>query len=675
MKKQLITLLLSLAVASSAMAVPARRGYVKMTGPDGQLIEVQKCGDEFGHHYVDRQGRTLIDDADGRLVLASEADMATATAARAARFEARNSNRSLSPARRVPGQVGTFPGTSFPATGKQKALVVLVEYKDVKFSIGNDAKAKQYFTDMLNKDGFSEYNGTGCVRQYFRENSNGLFDCEFDVYGPVTLANNRKYYGGNDSSGNDKLPEQMVIEACRELDSQINFKDYDRDGDGYVDNVYIIYAGQGEASYGSTETVWPHSWNLSEAGKSFKLDGVTIDLYGCSNEWEDGEPDGMGTFTHEFSHILGLPDLYHTESNVYYTPGEWSVLDYGPYNNDGRTPPAYGAFERNALGWIELTELTADAGQVSIDDLIKTNSAYCITNPSNSNEFYLLETRNKSGWDKYLPGAGMLIWHVDYKTSTWSTNTVNNTKNHQGVDLIEADGVADKKSGRTAGDCFPGSSKVTSYAPKWWNGKSVGFNISNISRSGTATTFTVVDPNGGSGVDPNPGPEPTPGDYLTVAEIIEMDPQKNESTAATLRGHIVGYAQSSFSAKGVSFSAQNCEVNTNIVLADDPDETDYTFCIPVQLPAGNCRDELNLRDNPDNLGRYVELVGKVEQYFAVPGFKGVSAYTFIGTDGIETPEAATAADNAGQWYDLQGRPVANPTRGLFIRNGRKHLLR
>lgn len=673
MKQQLITLLLSLAVASSAMAVPARRGFVKMTGPDGRLIEVQKCGDEFGHHYVDLRGRTLIDAADGRLAIASEAELTAATESRAARFEARNAARSLSPARRVPGKVGTFPGTSFPATGNQKALVVLVEYKDVKFTIGSDAKAKQYFTDMLNKDGFSEYGGTGSVRQYFRENSNGLFDCEFDVYGPVTLANNRRYYGGNDSSGNDKLPEEMVIEACKALDSQINFKDYDRDGDGYVDNVYLIYAGQGEASYGSSETVWPHSWNLSEAGKAFKLDGVTIDLYGCSNEWEEGQPDGMGTFTHEFSHILGLPDLYNTESTVFYTPGEWSVLDYGPYNNDGRTPPAYSSFERNALGWMELTELTADAGQVAIDDLIKTNSALCITNPSNSNEFYLLETRNKSGWDKYLPGAGMLIWHVDYKSSTWSANTVNNTKNHQGVDLIEADGVAVKNGARTTGDCFPGSSKVTSYAPKWWNGKSVGFNISGITRSGTVTTFTVVDPNGGSGVDPNPGP--TPGDYLTVAEIIEMDPQKGESTAATLRGYIVGYAKSSFSAKGVHFTATGCDETTNLVLADTPDETDYSFCIPVQLPAGNCRDELNLRDNPANLSRYVELVGKVEAYFGVPGFKSVSAYTFIGQDSIENPEAATESEGNGQWYDLQGRPVANPVRGLYIRNGRKYLLR
>lgn len=671
MKKQLLSLLLAATATATAWAVPARRGFVPVIGPDGLVIEVQKVGDEFGHHYVDRLGRTLVDDADG-IVYASEARIAELTQARAARFEARNSTR-RNVQRKTPGNIGTFPGTSFPAKGKQKALVILVEYKDVSFTIGSDAKAKEYFTNMLNQDNFSQYGGTGSVAQYFRENSGGLFDCEFDVFGPVTLSQKRNYYGGNDLFGNDKNPEEMVIEACKALDSQINFKDYDRDGDGQVDNVYVIYAGQGEASFGAKETVWPHSWNLSEAGVDLKLDDVTIDLYGCSNEWEESVPDGMGTFTHEFSHILGLPDLYNTDSSVYYTPGEWSVLDYGPYNNNGRTPPAYGSFERNALGWMNLTELTADAGSVTIDDLLATNTAYCITNPDNANEFYLLESRNKSGWDKYLPGSGMLIWHIDYKTSTWSTNSVNNTKSHQGVDLIEADGIAVKNPSRTAGDCFPGTSKATTYTPKWWNNKSVGFSISNIARSGTATTFTVDNGNGsGNGDDPEP-PAPI-GDYVTVAELIEMAPEKNSSTDAVLRGYIVGYAGSSWSAKYVKFTADDCEIATNIVLADIPEETDYTFCVPVQLVNNTKpRTDLNLKDNPAVLGRLVDLTGKISQYFGVPGFKSVSDYKFIGTDGCSEIEVPTADE--GQWFDLQGRPVATPSNGIFIRNGRKYLLR
>lgn len=650
------------ATAASAWAVPAKRGYVKMTGPDGQIIEVQKIGDEFGHHYVDRAGRTLIDEAD-RLVFATEAEISSRIETRNARFEARNTRRSAM--RRVPGNIGTYPGTTFPAKGEQKALVILVEYKDVAFSVGNDAKAKQYFTDMLNKDNFSEYGATGCVRQYFRECSMGQFECQFDVYGPVTLSQRRSYYGGN-SGGTDKAPEQMVVEACRALDSQIDFRQYDRDGDGYVDNVYVIYAGQGEASYGSSETVWPHSWNLSSAGIDLKLDGVTIDLYGCSNEWEYDKPDGMGTFTHEFSHILGLPDLYHTTSTVYYTPGEWSVLDYGPYNNDGRTPPAYSAFERNALGWINLTELTSTDDVKVIDDLLTTNTAFCLTNPDNSKEFYLFETRNQSGWDKYLPGQGMLIWHVDYDSQTWDNNSVNNSKGHQGVDLIEADGVAVKQS-RTAGDCFPGTARVTSYAPKWWNGKSAGLVLTGITRSGTQTTFSTSGNSGGTNPDPV-----VPGEYITCADLISLAPQT--AVAATLRGYIVGYANNAWSAKGVIFKSDGCTVESNIVLADSPLESDYKNCVPVQLVNNTqTRSDLNLKAHPEVLGSYVDIVGKAQPYFSVPGLKGASAYKFI--DSTSLSEVEDVAPDAGCWYDLQGRPVTNPGRGLYIRNGRKYLLR
>ncbi len=667
MKKAIVSFLLTAVTAAAAWAVPAKRIFVKMTGPDGQTIEVQKVGDEFGHHYVDRSGRKFIDEAD-RLVAATDAEISSRIEARTSRMVARNSARKVM--RRTPGNIGTYPGTTFPSVGEQKALVILVEYKDVKFTIGSDAKAHQYFTDMLNKDGFSEYGGTGCVRQYFRDSSKGQFECQFDVFGPVTLSQNRRYYGGN-SGGTDKAPEQMVVEACRALDSQIDFRDYDRDGDGKVDNVYVIYAGQGEASYGSSETVWPHSWNLTEAGIDLKLDGVVIDMYGCSNEWEKNEPDGMGTFTHEFSHILGLPDLYHTASEVYYTPGEWSVLDYGPYNNDGRTPPAYSSFERNAMGWINLTELTAGEGVKELDDLQTTNSAYCITNPANEKEFYLLETRNQTGWDKYLPSQGMLIWHVDYNSSTWASNTVNNTKSHQGVDLIEADGVAVKQN-RTAGDCFPGSAKVTSYGPKWWNGKSAPFVLTNITRSGTKTTFSTGGGSSSGGNGENPDPV-VPGEYLTCAQLIE----KNASTAtdAVLRGYIVGYANSSWNAKGVIFSAEDCNVNTNLVLADSPDETDYKFCVPVQLANNGTtlREDLNLKSHPEHLGRLIEITGKAQPYFSVPGLKSPTSYKFIETSKLDNVEEVAA--DAGQWFDLQGRPVANPGRGLYIRNGRKYLLR
>ncbi len=661
MKRLIFSLILTVATGIASMAVPARRGFVQVTGPDGNPVVVQLVGDEHCHYFADAEGRMMVRQASRTFAYAPEDVVVRKMAAR-----------------RVPEVVGTFPGSSFPAKGEQKAIVILVEYQDQKFELGDHAH--DYFTNMLNQDGFSEYDATGSVHEYFIDSSNGQFDCQFDLFGPVTLSKSMSYYGGNDVNGNDKNPEQMVVEACRQLDDTVNFADYDRDNDGIIDNVYVIYAGRGEASdiMGDyPDTVWPHSWDVTHLNLSF--DGKRLATYGCSNEWEDiwtpnyftgmyqktGEnPDGIGTFVHEFSHVLGLPDLYNTVATSTATPGSWSVLDYGPYNNNGRTPPAYSAFERNALGWIELTELTAESGDVTIPELNASNTAYCITNPGNPEEFFLLESRAKTGWDSYLPGSGMLVWHVDYDSYSWRQNAANNKDSHLGVDLVEADGKAEKDT-RNAGDAFPGTKKVTSYTPKWWNKTSAGFSIEDIALAeNNAVTFSVV-PSvtpGGSGSD----------SYLTVSDVLVSS---MDGSDATVRGYLVGYANSAFSAKGVVFSAVGCSVATNVVLADDPNESDYTNCIPVQLPIGDVRQIANLRDNPDNHGKLVEFDGILATYFSVPGLKNSIAFRIIDEtqDSITEIEEIDSAEPV--IYDLSGRRVPNPTRpGLYIVNGKKVLL-
>lgn len=678
MKKQLLTLLIGAAAIGSAWAVPARRGFVKAMGPDGEPIAVQLVGDEFGHYTADSEGRMMVRQGD-RFVYASEEMTEAVKANRRQRFAQRN--KAYKARRNAPGAIGKFPDSTFPCIGKQKAIVVLVEYQDQKFELGDHAH--DYFTDMLNKKGFSEYNATGCVNEYFLDSSNGQFDCEFDLYGPVTLKYNMAHYGGNDSNGNDKAPEEMVIEACQQLDATVDFKQYDRDNDGIIDNVYVIYAGRGEASDLNGEypnTVWPHSWDVSHLDYSF--DGVKLATYGCSNEWEDlwdsdgwsyevvgANPDGIGTFVHEFSHVMGLPDLYHTESSsADYTPGEWSVLDYGPYNNNGRTPPAYSAFERNAMGWLEPVELTAESGELSVSDITTSNAAYSITNPMEPNEFYLIECRNQTGWDKYIPGEGMLIWHVDYDAEIWLNNSVNNSKSHQRVDLIEADGVASKPYGREVSDAFP-YGNVKSYTPKWWNRSGVGFTINNITRNPDGSvSFAVEGNNGGGEIG---GGNDHEGDYYTVAQVqlANLDNSK-----ITVRGYVVGYANNAFSDNGVMFTSTGCNVNTNIVMADSADELFFDNCIPVQLPKGNVRDELNLRDNPGNLGKLIEVDGTLAAYFSYPGLRSASAWRLIEEeqDGIE--EIETGTNGADVIYDLSGRRVASPSHpGLYIVNGRKVL--
>jgi len=370
---------------------------------------------------------------------------------------------------------------NFPATGEQKSLVILVEFNDNSFQGPNANKA---FSDLLNKEGYSENQATGSARDYFIDNSGGLFKPQFDVYGPVKLSNNINYYGGDDQNGNDLAPRDMVSEACAILAGEIDYSEYDNDGDGKVDNIYIFYAGYSESDGGSTETIWPHSWNLDDFNIIYN--GVQLNTYACSSELINGVGTtmcGIGAFIHEFCHVLGLPDLYETNYNKIgaFTPGAWSVLDFGPYNNEQRTPPYMSAYERQFLGWLNLTELSAPANISipSVDNnigyIIKTNSA---------NEYYILENRQQKGMDTYVPGHGMLVWHIDFDSDIWANNEVNNDPLHQRIDIEEADGT--QSVGSRDGDSYPGTSNNTSFTDttnpnmKMWDGTLLNKPITEI---------------------------------------------------------------------------------------------------------------------------------------------------------------------------------------------------
>lgn len=521
-----------------AMAVPARPGLFTVTQPDGTEISVRLVGDEYSHYYLSDDGYLLVNDDDtfyygsvdntGAIVrsefVARDASRRTGAEtsflknvdmtrvfpalekqAIKARTRRAVSSRRSAPMREAGEEItagpGLFPGASFPSIGEQRAIVILVEYTDVKFQI---ADPHDYFSRMLNEENFSDYGGTGSAKDFFTECSGGKFKPQFDLYGPVALSQPMAYYGGNDYSGNDMRPEEMIIEACTQLDDQVDFSEYDRDGDGYIDNVFVFYAGQGEASGGSSNSVWPHSWEVTQATSyPYMYDGVRLNRYACTNEWQVngvvGRPDGVGTFVHEFSHVMGLPDLYATSYSNAFTPGTWSALDYGPYNNDGCTPPLYGAFERYALGWLQPEVID---GPVTIAlEKIGTNKA-CIIPTSKKNEFFLLENRQQESWDKYIPGHGMLIWHVDYNESIWGSNSVNNSSSHQYVDIEEADGS--RTEGSRAGDSFPGTSGKTSFTDdtspsmRTWNNTRLGLPITDIVES--ADGLITFDVDGGASI-------------------------------------------------------------------------------------------------------------------------------------------------------------------------------
>ena len=513
-------------------SVVAKPGILEAAQPDGTTVNITLHGNEFNHYALSEDGYFLTTDAEGYYVFADynesgdvipsrirQINLSARTpdiAAAISEFEINRKKYSLANPKsetnkkRGPGLMPTV----FPSKGSNKSLVVLVEFQNKKFTIQDP---KNFYDRMLNKEGFDEYDATGSARDYFVSNSMGQFTPQFDVYGPITVPHDYGYYGEN-YGGFDGNPAQLAIDVCNLLDDEVNFSEYDCNNDGYIDNVYIFYAGYGEADGGEPATIWPHSWEVIGSGSGTHwYDGVKLNHYACSNElqYKDKKPDGIGTFCHEFCHVLGLPDLYNTGNDkTAYTPGSWEVLDTGCYNNNSRTPSAMSSFARYALDWMMPTPLSG--GEKVLKPLFESNEAF-IVNTNNPNEYFLLENRQKSGFDAGLPGHGMLVWHIDYTYSHWASNGVNKDGNHQRVDLLEADNI--RKSDTRAGDSFPGTSSITELNSETtpglvsWSGEKLAPAISGIvETTDRLITFTVT------GIAP---PEEKHVGYSMAAEVEE----------------------------------------------------------------------------------------------------------------------------------------------------------
>lgn len=435
-------------IATSAFAIPAKIGVQTVTQPDGTTIQIQKTGDEHLLFVTTPEGYLLTKDADGFYRLADIDDAGnvvslgvTPSATETPRLGKKLSDvgaRAKSSKRRIPQEgVGMFTN-NYPTTGTPRCCVILCEYADVKFS--EDFDYKDYITRMLNEDGFSDYGAKGSVRDYLREQSGGLFVPEFDVYGPVTLPENREYYG-KDYGTMDTYSHKMVTHACDILNPDVDFSKYDENKDGNIDFIYIFYAGQGQHNFGDENTVYPHSGELQRSAEFKMVDGKMLNLYACSNELEGDRLAGMGNFLHEYFHVLGLPDLYYTGENFTvnfrYTPGQFSIMDYGLYNNNAYTPCNLSAYERNALNW-QVPQLAEEPSTFELKDI--SSGQMVLIPTSKSDEFYLLENRQQTGWDEYIPAHGLVIWHVAYEKFYFSNNQVNLRQANQGVEIIKPNG-------------------------------------------------------------------------------------------------------------------------------------------------------------------------------------------------------------------------------------------
>lgn len=502
MSKRFLTLAAMFMLAASAFAVPAKRVKRQVQQPDGSVLTVMLRGDENFHYTSTEDDQPLVQRADGAYCYATLDSNGKLTASaqvahdvesrgaaelsflnyytaesqkvrslgmerakqRNARRMARLANRGVvdasgKPVRRV--MAGATGGEGIGVTGKRKGLVILVNFKDKKMQ---SKHTQAEWNDYFNKVGYNKYGNNGSVHDYFYAQSYGKLDLEFDVIGPVTVSKNMASYGANDAQGNDIDPAGMIKEACElaYAKEKMDMSQYDWDGDGAVDQVYVIYAGYGEAAGGEANTIWPHEWDIQGGGYSLVLGGQRIRTYACSSELNGGSGtyiSGIGTACHEFSHCMGIPDFYDTAGGGCFGMDAWDLMDYGSYGGDGYEPTGYNTYEKWVSGWIEPTILTEPCYIKNMKPLSDAPEACVVFNEANKNEYYIFENRQLKGTDVALPNHGMLVIHVDYDQKVWFDNEVNNTSNHQRFTVVPADNKLTSET--VTGDTYPGTTKST----------------------------------------------------------------------------------------------------------------------------------------------------------------------------------------------------------------------
>ncbi|MBO4804126.1 MAG: M6 family metalloprotease domain-containing protein, partial [Muribaculaceae bacterium] len=432
MKKNLLFLLTFLCLGVIAQAMPAKPGWHTVEQSDGTTLQVKAVGNAFNNALLTSDGLTVARGSDGDFYYISSATGLTTMRAHEADQRSASENAFINVQRgsltmqyqsyimpREKGNLGvggSNADASVPAQGQRRIPIILVEFKDKKFN-----NTPQGIVDAM-------LTGNESVGQYFRDQSNGMYEPNFEVFGIYTLSQNREYYGGHQGSNSDKMLGAFVTEAVQLAAADgVSFKPYDTNSDDYCDVVIVIYAGVGEAqaSWNHPEAIWPCNWDLTSA-YYYSMGGTGafrpkqgdpyVNNFAVFNELHGSNDntttiDGIGTFVHEFGHCLGLPDFYDTGSGDHYGLGDWDIMCMGCYNNDGFTPPGYSAYEKNFMGWIEF--ITPQPGTyytlpVFNQKQLSTDKALCIMSNLNSNEFFIVENRKKQGWDRYAPGEGIM---------------------------------------------------------------------------------------------------------------------------------------------------------------------------------------------------------------------------------------------------------------------------
>ncbi len=465
-------------IVCRAFGVPAYPYPVEVQQPDGSKVLLMIRGDERGRYVTNVMGDRVLKGKDGFY---------------RATFSAGTLTRSSD-------QIHVSP-VKYKSVGEISALIIPAEFQDVKFKV---AEPQNHFEEMVNGDNYTDYGATGSVRSYFEENLKGVVNVKFDVAEKVTLSKDLSFYGENVQDRSvgivkyDARVDDMIREACSIANGAIDFSGYNY--------VFVFFAGYSEAESGDPDTIWPSSMDLSTDPIVF--DGSRIVNVACGSELRGnagGIPSGIGAFCHEFGHVLGLPDLYDVDYDENGRgKGMWgtlSLMDYGCYNNQGRTPPYLNAIEREILG---VESLRISMNVVHELEPINLNGRFYRVDTYQEGEYYLIEARSEKGWDSYIGGEGMLVYHIDKSSEAagmiqadvrWENNLVNTYSEHECADLVESlpSAVNVKEV------FFPGLGNVSSLAtltvPHFvdWSMRGVGVKLVDIKLNpgGNGVSFVV----------------------------------------------------------------------------------------------------------------------------------------------------------------------------------------
>ena len=458
-----------LCLAPALLAAPARKGLLTFRQPDGSPVQAYLSGDEFGHLVLTPDGCSLMQDAEGWWCYASydyygrrvntgvhagdpAAPGSVIAASSRIPYDLIRRRRSVRARRPEPVRQGDYVRTrSGEGGGLHRTLIILAQFQDLPFTYTRDD-----FERLINGPGQTS------ALAYFNEQWKGHTTFQFDITDIVTLPQPYRYYGADNEDEEEENAPRMIRDACAAVGSEVDFSQYDNDGDGMVDNLFVFYAGPNQAEGADEDHVWPHQWYLlSGAHLTFQQDGVFVDNYACTSELRiiDAQTTGLayiGTFCHEYTHTFNFPDLYDGDDNDDgYAEGLWrtiDLMDAGNYNDDGRTPPNYSALERWRFGISEGRLLTEGTHTLQP---VQKNGDYFYLPTDNEEEWFLFECRQEQGWDRFIGGSGLLIYHIDRSNRPagysdvagaevtaerrWYLNQVNARPDHQCIDLIEPD--------------------------------------------------------------------------------------------------------------------------------------------------------------------------------------------------------------------------------------------